>query len=298
NELKKLGATFEFGPHKYKQGHGEAVVAALHVLTEKVIQQKGIKFLKPVHKVDEYPEEAEVNVDAEVTTDAIEDLIEPEREEDEAILESPSFARAPEDDPPVGFIEPKADPAEWALEVERVAPMLKVQITNDNKDWRIHVEQMQQHQKNIGTTLSATRNQLQKLQAEIEKTLEKISSREKYINTQFEVQIEEQRGLQDQLSELRQKYNVASTSVNELSKELARISEELDAVKNKMDEIGNGMTDSQPLIDIKKGAARLKDDIKQMDLRIGVIEQTLLQAKLKNKGPMLAMPGFTSALLV
>jgi intraflagellar transport protein 57 len=109
--------------------------------------------------------------------------------------------------------------------------MLKVQITNDNKDWRIHVDQMQTHHSTISSSLTDTRSNLQRLHSEIEKTLEKITSREKYINTQFESQIEEQRTLQDQLSELRQKYNVASSNVTELSNELGRISEELDAVK-------------------------------------------------------------------
>ncbi|KAJ3204168.1 Intraflagellar transport protein 57 [Dinochytrium kinnereticum] len=195
------------------------------------------------------------------------------------------------------MIKPTVDPAEWKLEVERVTPMLKVQLPNDNKDWRIHIEQMNIHQKLIGTSLTDTKTQLTKLQQEIEKTLEKILSREKYINAQFEGQVEEQRALQDQVSELRQKYNVSNSNVSELSNELARISEELDGVKSRMDEIGNGMTDSTPLVNIKQGVTRLKGDIKQMDLRIGVIEHTLLQAKvrLKNKGPMLAMPAFNAA---
>lgn len=50
-----------------------------------------------------------------------------------------------------------------------------------------------------------------------------------------------------------------------------------------MDELGSGMTDSKPLLSIKQGTTRLKDEIKQMGLRIGVIENTLLHAKLKSK---------------
>ncbi|KAI9352280.1 intra-flagellar transport protein 57 [Zopfochytrium polystomum] len=298
NELKKLGVAFEFGPHKLKQGYGDAVVFSLQVLTDKLIQHRGVAFTKPVHKVDDYPDEAEVDVDAEVTAETIEETIAAHDDDEELFMDASPAASKMEDSKPLPVIQPTVDPSEWILEVERVAPMLKVQITNDNKDWRLHLEHMQQHHSTIATSLSETRGQLSKLQADIEKTLEKISSREKYINTQFETQIEEQRSLQDQLSELRQKYNVASTSVNELSNELGRVSEELDSVKNRMDEIGNGMTDSQPLVDIKKGTSRLKFDIKQMDLRIGVIEQTLLQAKLKNKGPMLAMPAFNPTLFV
>ncbi|KAJ3103191.1 Intraflagellar transport protein 57 [Phlyctochytrium planicorne] len=295
NELKKMGVPFEYGPHKLKQGHGEAILYTLQILTDRALQLSNFTFQKPTHKVDDYPEEAEVDVDAEITLDTVEDRVPVHDDEDEMYIESLRTTQAVEELKPQAVIKPATDPAEWKLEVERVTPMLKVQIPNDNKDWRIHIEQMNAHQKLIGSSLVDTKTQLSKLQHEVEKTLEKISSREKYINAQFEHQIEEQRALQDQLSELRQKYNVSNSNVTELSNELTRISEELDAVKSRMDEIGNGMTDSTPLVNIKQGVTRLKGDIKQMDLRIGVIEHTLLQARLKNKGPMLAMPAFNAA---
>ena len=75
------------------------------------------------------------------------------------------------------------------------------------------------------------------LHGEIEKTLEKIASREKYINTQFEPQAEQYRGLQDQASGLKQKYTVSNSNVNELTNELSRISEELDTVKVRRESI-------------------------------------------------------------
>ncbi|KAI8929385.1 intra-flagellar transport protein 57-domain-containing protein [Entophlyctis helioformis] len=85
----------------------------------------------------------------------------------------------------------------------------------------------------------------------------------------------------------------------ELTEDLSRISEELDSLKSRMDDLGSGMTDSKPLVAIKQGLARLKTEIKQMDLRIGVIQHTLLHAKLKNKGPMsmLDSPTFSIQIL-
>ena len=32
------------------------------------------------------------------------------------------------------------DPEAWKQEVERVTPLLKVTLANDNKDWRIHLQ--------------------------------------------------------------------------------------------------------------------------------------------------------------
>ena len=52
------------------------------------------------------------------------------------------------------------------------------------QDWRGHYEQMHTHSDGITAALSETKGYLDKLQQEITKTLEKIGSREKYINNQ------------------------------------------------------------------------------------------------------------------
>ncbi|EGF81022.1 hypothetical protein BATDEDRAFT_33198 [Batrachochytrium dendrobatidis JAM81] len=285
-ELKKAGIQFDYPPTKLKQGYGEAVLFSLQSLVDMAMVSTKFVFQKPIHKIDDYPEEAEVDVDAEVTTEDVEDNT-PEVEEDEEMyMGAMQSEKVSSDTKSLAPTSIKIDPSEWKLEVERVTPMLKVQIPNDNKDWRVHIEQINHHQKTIQTCMTDTHVQLAKLHSEIEKTLEKIVSREKYINTQFESQIDQYRTLQDQSSDVRQKYNVLSSNVSELTNELSRISEELDSVKSRMDDLGNGMTDSKPLVGIKQGLARLKTETKQMDLRIGVIEHTLLHAKLKNKGPI------------
>ena len=55
------------------------------------------------------------------------------------------------------------------------------------QDWRAHYEQMHSYNDGIESTLSETKVYLDKLHQEISKTLEKISSREKYINNQVHV---------------------------------------------------------------------------------------------------------------
>lgn len=74
------------------------------------------------------------------------------------------------------------------MEVERVTPLLKVKLQNDNKDWRMHLQQMEHQHSKIKGGIAVT-DQLTNLYNEIEITLEKISSREKYINSQFESQV-------------------------------------------------------------------------------------------------------------
>jgi hypothetical protein len=52
-------------------------------------------------------------------------------------------------------IKSNVDPATWKLEVEKVAPLLKVHITNDAKDWRMRLEQMQTHEQ-VSSSLTKT----------------------------------------------------------------------------------------------------------------------------------------------
>ena len=48
-------------------------------------------------------------------------------------------------DRPEGIMESHTDAEKWRLEVERVAPSLKVTVTVTNKDWRSHLDQMHSH---------------------------------------------------------------------------------------------------------------------------------------------------------
>ncbi len=87
------------------------------------------------------------------------------------------------------IIQSKINAPEWKLEVERVTPHLRIQLTNDNKDWRIHLESMTHYFQVIKNLDGDVKERLKTLKNDIEKGLEKIVSREKYINTQFEGQV-------------------------------------------------------------------------------------------------------------
>ena len=82
---------------------------------------------------------------------------------------------------------------------------------------------MHQHRDGIQTSLKATRTHLDKLHDDITKTLEKIASREKYMNSQLEHQLSEFRSLQDQLAETKERYRQASGGVTERTRSLAEV---------------------------------------------------------------------------
>ncbi|KAG2458182.1 IFT57 protein, partial [Polypterus senegalus] len=145
---------------------------------------------------------------------------------------------------------------------------------------------MHQHKDGIESSLKDTKTYLNKLQDEISKTLEKVASREKYINNQVKDLIQEYRGAQSYLSEAKDRYQQVSGGVTERTRALAEISEDLEKIKQEMEEKGSSMSDGAPLVRIKQSLTKLKQEIVQMDIRIGVVEHTLLQANLKERSDM------------
>ncbi len=141
------------------------------------------------------------------------------------------------------ILESKTDATEWKLEVERVLPQLKVTIKTDNKDWRTHIEQMHVYQDSIDDSLKDTKSFFEKLYDEISRTLEKIASREKYINSQLDEPMSNLRNYQDRLSEIKETYRSRSGGVNERTQMLSSVTNDLQRIKEEMEEAGQSMTD-------------------------------------------------------
>ena len=114
----------------------------------------------------------------------------------------------------------------------------QVTVKHDSRDWRSHLEQMHTYRDGIESSLDSTKTQLDKLHTDIARTLEKISSREKYLNNQLEGPLTDLRHLQDKLAATKEQYRQVSGGVTERSNTLAQIADELDSVKAEMEERG------------------------------------------------------------
>uniref|UniRef100_A0A8D0HWQ5 Intraflagellar transport protein 57 homolog n=1 Tax=Sphenodon punctatus TaxID=8508 RepID=A0A8D0HWQ5_SPHPU len=282
SELRSFGRSVDFPPSKLKAGYGEQACYVLDCLAEEALKHISFSWKRPLYPTEELEEETITEDDAELTLNKV---------EEEIAVGVPSccylnLIKDMNDSKQEEILESTTDAAEWNLEVERVLPQLKVTIRTDNKDWRIHVDQMHQHKDGIESALKDTRGYLDKLHNEISRTLEKVSSRERYINNQLEHLVQEYRAVQAQLSEAKEKYQQGSGGVTERTRILSEITEELEKVKQEMEEKGSSMTDGAPLVKIKQALTKLKQETVQMDIRIGVVEHTLLQLKLKEKSNM------------
>ncbi|XP_015280014.1 PREDICTED: intraflagellar transport protein 57 homolog [Gekko japonicus] len=264
SELRSFGRSVDFPPSKLKAGYGEQACYVLDCLAEEALKHTSYNWKRPVYPTEELEEEAITEDDAELTLNKVEEEIAEEETDNEDnyidlnVLKAQTYKSDMNESKQEEILESTVDAAEWNLEVERVLPQLKVTIRTDNKDWRIHVDQMHQHKDGIESALKETKGYHDKLHNEISRTLEKVSSREKYINNQLEHLVQEYRS----------------------------ITEELEKIKQDMEEKGSSMTDGAPLVKIKQALTKLKQETIQMDIRIGVVEHTLLQSKLKEKSNM------------
>ncbi|XP_032388160.1 intraflagellar transport protein 57 homolog [Etheostoma spectabile] len=197
-ELRAFGVKVDFPPSKLKSGSGEHVCFVLDRLAEEALKRRGFSFRRPNYPTETTEEESVVEDDAELTLSKVEEeMIEEPDDEEENVMDLETLklrtthTEVEPSSKPDEILESTVDAAEWNLEVERVLAQLKVTVRTDNKDWRIHVDQMHQHKDGIKSSLKEAKSYLDKLQEDIGKTLEKVGSREKYINNQLEHLIQE-----------------------------------------------------------------------------------------------------------
>ena len=61
----------------------------------------------------------------------------------------------------------QVDPAEWRLEVERVAPRLKITVASTTRDWRSHLDDAHKHSSEINALWPSAQTALQAVQTEV-----------------------------------------------------------------------------------------------------------------------------------
>jgi intraflagellar transport protein 57 len=269
-------AIVKIPPSKLRTGSGEAVLGLLHGLADICLRNARFAFLQVHYQPDGYLEDAEVEEDAEVTAPRGDDLPDDDMEEQYYNVDGGGGGKR---DREVLPMESHVDPAAWKLELERVAPSLKVSLGADQKEWRAHLELMETNLKTIESTVAETLSQMERLGGDVKSNTEKIATREKHINSQFSHLVHNYRAQQEQLASLQEQYKQLVDGVGEKTQYLQECSSELETVKEQMDSRGNTMTDTGPLQRIKVAIHQVKHEIKQMDLRIGVVEQTLMNNK-------------------
>mmetsp|Transcript_46390 Transcript_46390/g.68498 ORF Transcript_46390/g.68498 Transcript_46390/m.68498 type:complete len:416 (-) Transcript_46390:50-1297(-) len=285
-ELKEMGFEMDVAANKLKQPYGDAVCTVLQFLTDKALEHNGFSWeqnYKPEYPDEDFAEEAEVNDEMDIgdEDDSIEEEVPSmDDDDDESVLD--------EEDPasgsgPLKIIEADVDAMEWKKELERVAPKLKFKIVAAGKEWKTHLLEAKHHEKKINSILPNAQAQLHSIKDSISNSLERIQQKEGYMNQQFDNLSREYRDMQEKFRDINEKYNRSNDNVQELTNSLGIINDQLEEAKARQEERGSSMTDTKPLNRMKDALKALQEEMKEMELKIGVVGYTLLNAKMKSK---------------
>ena len=183
DRLRRFGVTIDFAPSKLKQGYGEQALFVLDRLSDEALRATQFTWSQPEAPEEEAKEDEEMEDDAEVLLDRVEEDMagETSDEEEEDILHIDDFKNYHQNKVDSSLSFPKesisllsnsveksfvqeregsgegerfrpeeilastTDHELWRLEVERVAPSLKITVKSEARDWRAHLEQMHQY---------------------------------------------------------------------------------------------------------------------------------------------------------
>jgi len=108
----------------------------------------------------------------------------------------------------------------------------------------------------------------------------KIEHRERYFNSQCENLTSQHRAIARDHQAVTEQTRKANDAVAELTAQLAKESETLEGLKTQMDEFGSNLSDTTPLIKLRQSYKALKSEIRQMNLRTGVLQNSLVMARI------------------
>ncbi|XP_061717100.1 intraflagellar transport protein 57 homolog [Cydia pomonella] len=267
--LREKQITVDFSSHKLKQGFGEEVSYILNILADEAMKKENFVWQKPVINLTDTEETIDdidqVEDETEITLDKVEEEMAIYSEESEGEFVS-------EDDKESTNVADKVHDWEaWKLELERVAPALRLKITADGRDWRARHAQMKTYRDELFNRFKTTGTQLNKLHGNISSAMDKIAARENILNEQFEPLVKEYGALLDELSKVTNEYKEVSVGVTERQEMLNELTAKVENIKQKTESKGSSMNDNSPLVSAKKAVANLKKDIQELDFQIIVL---------------------------
>lgn len=272
------------GELRKQQGTGESVLRILNFLATLALKQSNFVFALPDYPEDfgqaEDDVEDMVGVDNDFSNVDIERLVQQHHMLTSGVSSNIKATHHEEDRK---AITSTVSPAEWQLEVERVALKLHVSVPETGQLVKAHLDTSksarQTHSKEIG--LSA--GKLQNLEADINKKLSVIQAKERELNARFAGGVGDHSTTKVQIGSLRK---VIHDKLNEVSRleglaklESARHLE----LQEKLDERNALLSDTSELHRKRESLQRMKDEVAQMSLRAGVVAHQLLHAKMRER---------------
>lgn len=268
--LREKDIAVDFSSHKLKQGFGDQVCYILNVLADEALKTENFEWQKPVVNVPDAEESVDDIDQVEDETEIILDKIEEEMGIYSGESEGEAYENAEEKEHNV-IGDKVHDWEAWKLELERVAPALRLKISADGRDWRARHAQMRSYRDELFERFKITGTQLNKLHTNIGSVMDKIAARENVLNEQFGPLVREYGNLLDELNKVTNEYKEVSVGVTERQEMLNELTAKVENIKQRTESKGSSMNDNSPLVTAKKGVETLKKDIQELDFQIIIL---------------------------
>lgn len=265
--LREKDVAVDFSSHKLKQGFGDQVSYILNVLADEALRAENFEWQKPIVNIPETEETADDIDQVEDETEIILDKV----EEEMAIYSEESEGEYAEEKEPSNLANKVHDWEAWKLELERVAPALRLKISADGRDWRARHSQMRTYRDELFDRYKTTGSQLTKLHSSVSSVLDKVAARENILNEQFGDVVQEYGSLLDELNKVTNEYKDVSVGVTERQEMLNELTTKVENIKQRTESKGSSMNDNSPLVTAKKAVTTLKKDIQDLDFQIIVL---------------------------
>lgn len=265
--LRDKNINVDFSSHKLKQGYGDQVCFILNALADEALKYENFEWQQPITNV---PDEDQSPDDVDQVEDETEIILD-KVEEEMAIYSEESEGEFLEKDEKETSTSKIHDWEAWKLELERVAPALRLKISADGRDWRARHAQMRSYKEELYDRFKTTGTQLNKLHNNINSVMDKITARENVLNEQFEPLVRQYGSLLDELSKVTNEYKDVSVGVTERQEILNELTSKVEMIKQRTESRGSSMNDNSPLVTAKKAVETLKKDIQELDFQIIIL---------------------------
>ena len=278
--LRQLDFRSNFPAQKLKSAHGEPVCSVIEFLCDRVLESNNHRWTQPRHKKEDEMEMGDAPDDEED-----EDAIDEENDMgiDEDVLFQEAAGQEVEetsmDNSAHQILHAEVDPVAWKTELERVGPKLRAGASLPTNEWRSHVDQTSASRAKIDAVLTDTSSDLKNLNKDVSDELNKLMTKEKYLNHQFAALSADYREVKVKLEELDSRSGSGNEKLSKLTAELDEITERMDDLKENFESKDSGMHDTSPLVRIKAALQQIKQECQAFDLRIGVVSHSLLVAR-------------------
>eukprot|EP01084_Bolivina_argentea_P098182 176472_1 len=178
----------------------------------------------------------------------------------------------------MSVMETQISSKEWKLELETVSHLLEDRYITGIKEWVTHLKKSKIHGKSLKEIWPDSKAKLLKYANKLSQYLERINAKENQLNREFGDLCEEYQNKYTKLQNLTKEYNEYILEISTLTSNLEEINEKINDVKIEMENRNNSMTDMTPIRRLKEIHNQLKEELTDLDLKIGINRTNLLHA--------------------